>query len=51
MAVIPTDKLKDDFLGLQNSTRGSAIGELLDTFVYGPFLILRGNSIVTKGVS
>jgi hypothetical protein len=51
MAVIPADKLKDDFLGLQNSIRGGAIGELLDTFVYGLLLVLRGNSIVTKSVS
>jgi hypothetical protein len=40
MAVIPTDKLKDDFFGLQNTTHGSTIGELSDTFVYGPLLIL-----------
>ena len=51
MAVIPTDKLKSDFLGLQNSIRGGAFGELLDTFVYGPFLVIRGDSIVGKSVS
>ena len=51
MAVIPTDELKGDFLGLQNSIPGGAFGELLDTFVYGPFLIIRGDSIVGKSVS
>ena len=51
MAVIPADKLKDDFLGLQNSIQGGAIGELLDTFVYGLLLALREDSIFTKSVS
>jgi hypothetical protein len=51
MAVIPTNKLKDNFLGLQNSILGGALGELLETFLYGPPLVLRGNFIFTKGVS
>jgi hypothetical protein len=50
MAIIPTDELKNNFLGLQNRTRGGATSELFDTFVYNFLLILRGNSIVTKSV-
>lgn len=40
MAVIPTNKLKDYFLGLQNGILGSVLGELLETFIYGPLLVL-----------
>jgi hypothetical protein len=40
MAVIPTDEPKNNFFGLQNRTRGGAIGELFDAFVYNLLLIL-----------
>ena len=51
MAVIVTNKLKDNFLGLQNSILGSALGELFETFLYSPSLVVRGNFIFTKSVS
>jgi hypothetical protein len=51
MAVIPTNKLKNDFFGLQNGIFGGALGELLETFLYGPSLVLRGSFIFTKSVS
>lgn len=49
--MISTNKLKDNFLGLQNSILGGALGELLETFLYGPSLVLRRNSIFTESVS
>jgi hypothetical protein len=50
MAEIPTDKLEDDLFGLQNGTRSGAVGEPLNTFVYGLLFVLRGNSIVAESV-